>query len=41
MLLENLVTRRVSEENASNTSLTRRATKQGYLLLAALASELA
>ena len=41
MLLENLVTRRVSEENASNSSLTRRVTKQGYLLLAALASELA
>jgi len=36
MLLENLVTRRVSEENASNSSLTRRVTKQGYLLLAAL-----
>jgi len=37
MLLENLVTQRVSEENASNSSLTRRVTKQGYLLLAALA----
>jgi len=36
MLLENLVTRRVSEENTSNSSLTRRVTKQGYLLLAAL-----
>ena len=36
MLLENLVTRRVSEENASNSSLTRRVTKQGPLLLAAL-----
>ena len=36
MLLENLVTRRVSEENASNSSLTRRVTKQGHLLLAAL-----
>ena len=29
MLLENLVTRRVSEENASKSSLTRRVTKQG------------
>ena len=38
MLLENLVTRRVSEENASKSSLTRRVTKQGHLLLAALAS---
>jgi len=37
MLLENLVTRRVSEENASDSSLTRRVTKQGHLLLAALA----
>jgi len=37
MLLENLVTRRVSEENVSNTSLTRRVTKQGHLLLAELA----
>ena len=37
MLLENLVTRRVSEENASKSSLTRRVTKQGHLLLAALA----
>ena len=36
MLIENLVTRRVSEENASNSSLTRRVTKQGHLLLAAL-----
>ena len=36
MLLGNLVTRRVSEENASNSSLTRRVTKQGLLLLAAL-----
>ena len=36
MLLENLVTRRVSEENASNSSLTRRASKHGHLLLAAL-----
>jgi len=36
MLLENLVTRRVSEENASNSSLTRRVTKQGHLVLAAL-----
>ena len=36
MLLENLVTRRVSEENASNSSLTRRVTKRGHLLLAAL-----
>ena len=35
MLLENLVTRRVSEENVSKSSLTRRVTKQGYLLLAA------
>jgi len=38
MLLEKLVTRRVSEENVSNSSLTRRVTKQGYLLLAALAT---
>ena len=37
MLLKNLVTRRVSEENASDSSLTRRVTKQGHLLLAALA----
>ena len=37
MLLENLVTRCVSEENVSNSSLTRRVTKQGYLLLGALA----
>jgi len=36
MLLENVVTRRVSEENASKSSLTRRVTKQGHLLLAAL-----
>jgi len=36
MLLENLVTRRVSEENASKSSLTRRVTEQGHLLLAAL-----
>jgi len=36
MLLENLVTRRVSEENVSNSSLTRRVTKQGYLLLGAV-----
>jgi len=35
MLLENWVTRRVSEENASKYSLTRRVTKQGHLLLAA------
>jgi len=39
MLLENLVTRRVSEENASKSSLTRRVTKQGHLLLAAVASQ--
>ena len=38
MLLENLVTRRVSEENVSNSSLTRRVTKQGHLLLAARAT---
>ena len=37
MLLENLVTRRVSEEDVSTSSLTRRVTKQGYSLLAALA----
>jgi len=37
MLLENLSTRRVSEENASKSSLTRRVTKQGHLPLAALA----
>jgi len=36
-LLENLVTRRVSEEDVSTSSLTRRVTKQGYSLLAALA----
>jgi len=36
ILLENLVTRRVSEKNASNSSLTRRVIKQGHLLLAAL-----
>jgi len=36
MLLENLVTRFVSEENVYNSSLTRRVTKQGRLLLAAL-----
>ena len=36
MLLENVVTRRVSEENASKSSLTRRVNKQGYLLLAPL-----
>jgi len=36
MLLESLVTRRVSEENESNSSLTRRVTKQCQLLLAAL-----
>ena len=36
MLLENLVTRLVSEENVYNSSLTRRVTKQGRLLLAAL-----
>ena len=36
MLLGNLVNRRVSEENASNSSPTRRVTKQGLLLLAAL-----
>jgi len=36
MLLENLVTRRVSEENASEFSLTRRVTKQGHFLLAEL-----
>ena len=41
MLLENLVTRRVSEENVSNSLLTRRVTKQGYLLLGALSSSLA
>jgi len=40
MLLENLVTRRVSEEDASTSSLTRRVTKQGYSLLAALAGSL-
>ena len=39
MLLENLVTRRVSEENTSNSSLTRRVTKQGHLLLAVLDCE--
>ena len=39
MLLENLVTRRVSEENASQSSLTRRVTKQGQLLLEALARD--
>jgi len=33
MLLENLVTRRVIEENASKSSLTRRVAKQGHLLL--------
>jgi len=38
MLLENLVTRRVSEENASDSSLTRRVTKQGHHFLAALAT---
>ena len=37
MLIENLVTRRVSEETGSKSSLTRRVTKQGQLLLAALA----
>jgi len=37
MLLENLVTRRVSEENVSNSSLTRRVTKRGHLFLEALA----
>jgi len=37
IVLENLVTRRVSEENASKSSLTGRVTKQGHLLLAALA----
>ena len=37
MLLENLVTRDVCEENASDSSLTRRVTKQGHLLLAARA----
>ena len=36
MLLENLVTRRVSEETGSKSSLTRRVTKQRQLLLAAL-----
>jgi len=36
ILLENLVTRRVSEEDAAKSSLTRRVTKQGHLLLAAL-----
>ena len=36
MLLENLVTRGVSEENTSKSSLTCRVTKQGHLLLAAL-----
>ena len=40
MLLEILVTRRVSEENASNSSLTRRVTKQGHLLLAALVRDI-
>jgi len=39
MLLESLVTRRVSEENVSKSSLTRRVTKQAYLLLAALVDE--
>jgi len=38
MLLGNVVTRRVSEENASDSSLTRRVTKHGHLLLAALGS---
>ena len=38
MLLENLVTRRASEENASKSSLTRRVTKQGHSLLAALSA---
>jgi len=38
MLLENLVTRRVSEENASKSSLTRRVTTQGHLLFAAQAA---
>ena len=36
MLRENLVTRRVREENASKSSLTCRVTKQGHFLLAAL-----
>jgi len=40
MLLEKLATRRVSEENASKSSLTRRVTKQGHLLLAALVTSL-
>jgi|GEM_PF-3240247 len=35
-----IMTRRVSEENASNSSLMRRVTKQGHLLLAALATVL-
>jgi len=37
MLLENLATRRVSEEDVSTSSLTRRVTKLGFSLLAALA----
>jgi len=41
MLLGNLLTRRVSEENASDSSLTRRVTKHGHLLLAALVRYLA
>jgi len=36
MLLENLVARRVSEKNESKSLLTRRVTKQGHSLLAAL-----
>jgi len=36
ILLENLVTRRVSEEDVSKSSHTRRVTKQGHLLLAAV-----
>jgi len=38
MLLENLVTRRVSEEITSKSSLTRRVTTQGHLLFAAQAA---
>ena len=32
MLIENLVTRRVSEENVSDSSLTRRVTKQSLVM---------
>ena len=38
MLLENLVTRRLSEENGSQCSPTRRVTKQGHLRLEVLAA---